>query len=79
MRLPIIQKQLIESCLEKGKITLNDFWKFYSTQESINRVGERLQMMEILKQNENGELIINKSKYNETKELLLKSETSLIN
>jgi len=68
MKLPTIQKQLIESCLEKGKVTLNDFWKFYSTQESISRVGERLQMMEILKQDKNGEFIINKSKYNETKE-----------
>jgi hypothetical protein len=54
------QKQLIESCLEKGFITLNDFWKFYSTQQSISRVGERLQQIGILNQDANGRLTINK-------------------
>ena len=44
------QKQLIESCLVKGVITLNDFWKFYSTQESITRIGERFQQIGRLKQ-----------------------------
>ncbi len=57
------QKQLIESCLVKGVITLNDFWKFYSTQESITRIGERFQQIGLLKQDKYGKLIINKSVY----------------
>ena len=63
MKLTNTQKELIESCLSKGVIILNDFWKFYSTQQSITRVGERLQTMGILKQDEHGNLIINKSVY----------------
>lgn len=63
MILTTIQKKLIESCLKKGTITLNDFWKFYSTQQSIDRVGERLQAMGILTQNEYGYFDINKIKF----------------